>query len=596
MSLAASHRRYLIAITATGVSCFLLALVGVEFTRLRGGVSLLWFANAPLLAALIATRPKRWGGHFATYTLALIAVAVLSSPHAAYAPFYVAVLIAETALAAALLRHWRVADSLFATGRSVALFVLAAGVIAPATSALGGAALVSVIAHQPWAINWLDWWLAHGLGNLIATPLALLCIQRKAGWSRFRHPMQLLSALGVATAVVPTAMLVFSQNVLPLLFLPILPLVIATFAYRRIGAAVGLALIAATGGWLTAHGSGPVMLLHATPAVQLHFFDFYLAILSLIALPVAAVLSQRDTLLAQLHASEARYRMLAENATDIMFNLAPDGTIRFASPSVRELGYFEPEELIGRNALELIHRDDTERVRTAHRAALAAPDTTHKVEYRAWRADGSLGWFETNTRAVADSEGEVDTVICVIRDLDERKSREDELMRAATTDPLTGLLNRAAFRRAAQEALALAARGTPSALALLDLDHFKRVNDTHGHAVGDAALMMLADLLRDSLRPYDSIGRIGGEEFAVIFHGLPLRAAAAVCERLCARLAATPLDLATARLQLTMSAGLTEFRPGFGYDVAYRAADHALYNAKAAGRNQIKVASDLLLG
>jgi diguanylate cyclase (GGDEF)-like protein/PAS domain S-box-containing protein len=415
-------------------------------------------------------------------------------------------------------------------------------------------------------------------------------VRRDLDWRQFRQPRQASIAAGVLAMIVATTAVVFVQNWLPILFLPVLPLMIATFAYQRIGAAAGIVVVALVGGVMTLEGTGPVMLIHASEAVRLQFFNFYVAVLFLVTLPVAAILAQRDQLSRRLGEREAFYRLLADHATDIMLTMDADGTIRFASPSVRELGFFEPEALIGRNAAELVHPEDVGRIRRAHLAAIADPHHTHNMEYRAIKANGAVNWFETNTRAVRGDDGQIETVVSVIRDLSDRKRREDELVRAATTDPLTGLLNRVAFHHAMADAVTAAKRGVPATLALLDLDHFKRVNDTHGHATGDAALLMLADLLRDNLRGEDIVGRIGGEEFAILFPGAPLSAAAAVCQRLCARLARAELDASGTQISITMSMGLTSVMPHMTIEEALRIADEALYAAKHAGRNRIQLA------
>jgi diguanylate cyclase (GGDEF)-like protein len=136
--------------------------------------------------------------------------------------------------------------------------------------------------------------------------------------------------------------------------------------------------------------------------------------------------------------------------------------------------------------------------------------------------------------------------------------------------------------------------GTPTTLAILDLDHFKAINDTWGHGVGDNTLLMVADLLREHVRGNDVVGRIGGEEFAILFRGLAHGAAAPVCDRL--RMLLGEKRLPGSDIGVTMSAGLAELCPGFGLDPIFEAADRALYRAKAAGRNRIAVESDPLGG
>jgi diguanylate cyclase (GGDEF)-like protein/PAS domain S-box-containing protein len=569
------------------VSYAVLAASAIMLTRRSGGIALMWLANGPLIAALATVSYRRWPSLVGAALLGSLAASIAVSPLSSVGPIFAAADIGEAALAAWLIRRFGVQRSLFNGAASIGLFVIAAVIAAPLVSGLFATIALGMLRPLDPAATLFDWQLGHGIGNLIATPLALLFARTEVDWHHFRARQGAWRAAGCLLLVAGTTFAVFYQSRLPLLFLPIAPLLVATFSMQRFGAAGGVLIIALFGGVMTMTGSGPMMLIHGDQAIHLQFLQFYLAILFLTAMPVAAALWQRDRLTLALGESEARYRLLADNATDIMLTLEPDGTIRFASPSVLELGYFEPAALVGVNAATLVHEPDRARVSGVHVAALRTPNRTFTVEYRATRADGSLGWFEANTRAVQGADGTVGAVVSVLRVLDERKEREAELERAATTDPLTGLLNRAAFRRVAGEAMAAARQGTPSTLALLDLDHFKLINDTHGHGVGDSALLMAADLLREHVRDEDVVGRVGGEEFAVLFRGLGQVAAAQACDRI--RVVLSTQRLPGSDIGVTMSAGLAELRPGFGLDPIFEAADRALYRAKAAGRNRIAV-------
>lgn len=583
-----------ILVPVIAVSYAVLAAAAIVLTRRAEGIALMWLANGPLIAALATRERRHWPALITAALVGSVCASLAVSPLSRLALLFAVANVGEAVIAALLLRRLRVERQPFASVRSIALFVGCTVCAAPLISGLVACTVLRVFQPLTPASTLFDWALGHGVGNLIATPLPLLFGRRNINWRRFRLRTSVGHAVGCALLIAATTCAVFAQDELPLLFLPIAPLLVATFALQRFGASGGVLIIALVADVMTLQGHGPMMLIHGDESARLQFLQFYLAVLFLTVLPVAATLWQRDKLTDALAESEARYRMLADNATDIMLTLAPNGTIRFASPAIRELGYYEPDALIGRNASELVHEADRERVSAVHVAALQSPDRIFKVDYRAVRADGSIGWFETHTRAVAGSEGPISAVISVIRGLDERKQREAELERAATTDPLTGLLNRAALRRIAKEAIAAARGGTPSTLAVLDLDHFKAINDNWGHSVGDDALLMVADLLREHVRAGDAIGRIGGEEFVVLFRGLAASAAAPVCDRLRILLAERPVP--GAGIRVTMSAGLAEICPGLGLDAVYAAADRALYRAKARGRNRIMVESDPFSG
>ena len=165
------------------------------------------------------------------------------------------------------------------------------------------------------------------------------------------------------------------------------------------------------------------------------------------------------------------------------------------------------------------------------------------------------------------------------------------LRKQATQDPLTGLANRSHFEALAAHALARSQRdGSPVTLLLCDADLFKRINDQYGHAVGDAVLVAIANVLAANLRDGDVLARWGGEEFLALMPYCPLEAACATAERIRAAIAQAPLDVAQAPIALTMSFGVTQVRSTEDLHTAIARADKALYQSKNAGRNQVSVA------
>ncbi|HKX40626.1 MAG TPA: GGDEF domain-containing protein [Burkholderiaceae bacterium] len=170
----------------------------------------------------------------------------------------------------------------------------------------------------------------------------------------------------------------------------------------------------------------------------------------------------------------------------------------------------------------------------------------------------------------------------------QERHRAAQFAAQAEQDPLTGLGNRRHLeRRAAELFPALSLAQAPLALAQIDVDHFKRVNDTHGHAAGDLVLVALGALLRDSLRAADVVVRSGGEEFVLVLPDTQMAAAMEVCERLRARVEASPVDIgAGVALPITVSVGLAA-APSYDLDMLMRRADAALYAAKQAGRNRL---------
>jgi diguanylate cyclase (GGDEF)-like protein len=177
--------------------------------------------------------------------------------------------------------------------------------------------------------------------------------------------------------------------------------------------------------------------------------------------------------------------------------------------------------------------------------------------------------------------------LMVVRDVTERQQSAQELRHALTADHLTGVLNRRYFlERAERELMQQAQQGPACCLAMVDVDHFKSVNDSYGHAVGDAVLTSIADVLRSNVRDGDLVGRLGGEEFAVLMPAIDPDAGYALAERLRGAISALRLSHDGLPLQVTASIGIAvDGRANLKRLMI--AADDALYDAKRSGRDRV---------
>jgi diguanylate cyclase (GGDEF)-like protein len=176
------------------------------------------------------------------------------------------------------------------------------------------------------------------------------------------------------------------------------------------------------------------------------------------------------------------------------------------------------------------------------------------------------------------------------------KEKDDQQMaRLATIDSLTGLVNRRAFFERTESARLLATRlRSPIALMMIDIDHFKRLNDRFGHATGDEALCLFADTAQQTLREHDIMGRLGGEEFALVLPGTDLDGAVLAADRLRRAIAAAPLAVSGDAYSMTVSIGVVVIDPNEHINSALARADHALYAAKSAGRDRVEVGQSRL--
>jgi diguanylate cyclase (GGDEF)-like protein len=178
-------------------------------------------------------------------------------------------------------------------------------------------------------------------------------------------------------------------------------------------------------------------------------------------------------------------------------------------------------------------------------------------------------------------------------EVETRKALEVELRIQATTDPLTGIYNRRRFQELGNYELAREVRNQRGlSLLTLDIDHFKKVNDTHGHGVGDDTLIRFAQVCRTCLRALDTIGRVGGEEFAILLPETSLADACQVAERMRAEVAACTMTGPHEPFQITVSIGAAQVRDGETFDALMARSDQQLYGAKHGGRNRVYCGED----
>jgi diguanylate cyclase (GGDEF)-like protein/PAS domain S-box-containing protein len=299
---------------------------------------------------------------------------------------------------------------------------------------------------------------------------------------------------------------------------------------------------------------------------------------------------QRNRVERALRESEARYRLMAENSTDIISRTTTSGVILYASDASRRLLGYEPAELAGKSIYEFMHPDDREETRQLSFLINEATPTTYT--YRLMKKSGTSVWFETTSRAVRNpATNQVDEFISVSRDITERKIVEEQIEHQAYHDALTGLPNRRLFRDRLTIALAHARRmDTPLAVVFLDLDRFKDVNDSLGHSFGDELLKAIAIRLKTALRQEDSIARMGGDEFTILIANLKTPNDAAKIAQKILEVVAQPLRIEGTEVFITTSVGIALFpNDGDTAEALLKNADHAMYRAKEAGPNLVQL-------
>ncbi|WP_247875490.1 diguanylate cyclase [Azospirillum sp. TSH100] len=293
---------------------------------------------------------------------------------------------------------------------------------------------------------------------------------------------------------------------------------------------------------------------------------------------------------AALQRSEERLTAFVTTARDAMLVVDGSGSIQFFNPAATVLFGYAAEDVIGRT-IDLLLPGQLSDQQDLGRFASHGWGRQDAVRELVARHRSGVEFPVELTLGASHSGGE-SIYVGVLRDIRERKLQEERLWQLANLDPLTGLLNRRAFM---ERGAALLEEGwrlsRPVSVLMVDADHFKAVNDGFGHQAGDDVLRTLADILKSAVRGGDLIGRLGGEEFAIILPGADGADADRIAERLLADVRQAQVPVAGRMLAITVSIGISVTRRRSTLDDLLAAADRALYAAKTAGRDRRAMAA-----
>lgn len=290
--------------------------------------------------------------------------------------------------------------------------------------------------------------------------------------------------------------------------------------------------------------------------------------------------------------SEARFRATFEQAAIGIAHISFDRRFLQVNQKFCDMLGYTPDEVVGRPSNSITHPDDVETAGSYRQELLAGLVKSSSAERRYVRKDGSVLWASRTVSLVRDHAGEPLYFLRIIEDITERKRLEAELREIATTDMLTCLPNRRAFITRLEEEHARLRRfeGQQAAVLMLDLDFFKNINDTWGHAAGDVVLREVATVINAQIREVDLCSRLGGEEFAVLLTGAAPVAAREFAERLRRRIAEIAVNHDGDTIKVTVSIGVAALRATDGNaDAALLRADRALYKAKEVGRDRVEI-------
>lgn len=291
-----------------------------------------------------------------------------------------------------------------------------------------------------------------------------------------------------------------------------------------------------------------------------------------------------------LQKSEQRYRSLIESASDIIGILDCSGSFIYESSSAWHLLGYRSDEIVGRCLTDFVAPDSLAEAQRFLGMVLELRAGSASVELPLIQKTGERREFEVVARNLLHT-ATIAGIVVNLRDITERVQLVAQLETLSETDLLTEALNRRGFNRLSERELErLRSTGEKAAIVMFDIDHFKRVNDHYGHAAGDLVLAKVASVCRNGIRAGDLLGRMGGEEFAILLPGDDFTAARAVVQRLKTALSNATVSTISGEVSVTASFGIAYIDPATtNVAEALGRADEGLYEAKNAGRNCIKI-------
>ncbi|MBI3621410.1 MAG: MASE1 domain-containing protein [Nitrospirae bacterium] len=479
----------------------------------------------------------------------------------------------------------------FDSPRHIVKFLVLAGLVGTMVSATVGVTSLTLGGFARWSDApslWLTWWWGDAVGALVMGPLLLLWSQDlRVRWSR----RQLLEAVLLLAALFLVGQVVFGGlapgiNNQPLEFLAIPILVWAGFRFGLRETATVIFLLSCMAVWGTVHGFGPFV--RESPDASLLVLQAFMGVMGLMALTLAAVVAQqkrseeaRLQLLtrerqarAEAEAKQQRIVTLLESMTEMFVALDHEWRISYLNRSVegllKKMGRTR-DGLVGKNLWELFPGLlDSTFYQECHRAM--AERMAVKFE-QCWPPMDA--WFEV--RIYPSEKG----LSIYAQDITEQKAQTTQLEYRAMHDPLTRLPNRRLFYDRFQQALLAGEReAKPVSLLMVDLNHFKEINDTFGHQGGDLLLREAGLRLQSTLRDSDTAARLGGDEFAIVLSNTDAEGAGTAARKVLGALE-TPIQLEKQSVTIGASIGIALY-PDHGNEIStlLRRADHAMYAAK----------------
>lgn len=563
------------------------------------GLAMVWPAAGIFVATFLLTRRSQWPAVAILFCLVSVAGGWVSGMGPVRAAVYIAAYLVHALVCAAIFGKFDT-ERAFSTTVDLGRFCLAT------VASVAASCAIIFLGGLGWTLTqFLNWSATLGLGTLIVAPM-IVAVAREVQENRARWTKAYAAEVsGLLALVMAVTWFIATQASYPLLFVPFAAAVLVTYRLGLIGAAACIASIAAVGIYTLSFDTYALHPSGRSKMELVNFYQFYLLVIISVCLPLAALRTEGHDLMRRLKTNRDLLATAEGLANFGHWHMdMRTRVIVWSEGFYRIYGLPSSTRPTVKLTREFFHPEDREQAFRKLEHCIEHGGTIYGTP-RIVRPDGTIRHVESILMSEVDEHGRTTAIFGTFQDVTERVRALEDLESAkkvaeaeafaarllAETDQLTGLNNRRKILDLLSVNLVNCAEtGRTMPIAILDIDHFKSINDQFGHAMGDQVLRKVATICRETIRENGFVGRLGGEEFLFLFPGLSEARARELVELVRLRLQEKVWEEMDG-LPVTGSFGMATTVDGADETWLLQAADNALYEAKRAGRNCLKIAA-----